>query len=541
MDDVVRKLEAEYALHIDLSLLNAILGDFDLSKDDELQSARVTLDAIKATAEVESATGFDPSGTGSFDRAPESERISGSSPEETSEAASRTTDQTSLSNGFTSLDLEGEDDVPQNLPGVELLDGMDDEQKIDTLLECFQPHNVTRTRVRFVLSKCKGNVQAAMDELLTQMYFEDPANAENGFQMPAKGVDGFAESPASRRSRKGKSKARAAKQSDGRISVSLPISSAQSRSANKWQTSQQDVEFLVKRLSLPSALVTSTYHHNGASLPRTIDALLKSDLSKLVQFRKDDPTIVANAADLQKEFPSLPPGALLTLICLTHPSTSAAHEVVKEMFTKPAAGGIEFIPKYEPVSLDSDEEIEVGGPSSAYALAPDGTSLAGSSGAGNQLTQYAADRDRLRAQASAAYRKSKSNRLMGGAAAYYSQESRDKEALRMQENASAMDRLAASQSTALEVDLHGIDVVNAVRIAKGYVSHWWASLGENRVNGRVGVEERRTGYRIIVGRGTHSEGGKGKLMPAVSSMLRAGGWKFEPAGAVITVTGRSKK
>jgi hypothetical protein len=127
---------------------------------------------------------------------------------------------------------------------------------------------------------------------------------------------------------------------------------------------------------------------------------------------------------------------------------------------------------------------------------------------------------------------------MGGAAAYYSQEGRSFSALSSQATARAADQLAARQSTPSEVDLHGIDVLNGVRIAQDRVGQWWAKLGENRVNGRVGAESRQAGYRVVVGLGTHSVGGKGKLGPAVSKVLRDQGWKIENNGAVILVKGR---
>ena len=88
--------------------------------------------------------------------------------------------------------------------------------------------------------------------------------------------------------------------------------------------------------------------------------------------------------------------------------------------------------------------------------------------------------------------------------------------------------------------MHGVDVLNGVRIARERTQGWWEALGESKVNGRVGAGDRSTGFNVIVGKGTHSEGGKGKLGPAVSKALRSDGWKIEGAGAVIVVKGRQK-
>jgi len=130
---------------------------------------------------------------------------------------------------------------------------------------------------------------------------------------------------------------------------------------------------------------------------------------------------------------------------------------------------------------------------------------------------------------------------MGGAAAYYGQVGREYAALSSNATAAAADQLVSTQSTPTQLDLHGVDVLNAVRIAQEKVDAWWRGLGESRVNGRLGIEDRQTGYRIVVGLGRHSEGGKGKLGPAVSKVLRQEGWKIENAGAVIVVKGKAKR
>ncbi len=126
---------------------------------------------------------------------------------------------------------------------------------------------------------------------------------------------------------------------------------------------------------------------------------------------------------------------------------------------------------------------------------------------------------------------------MSGAAHVYSEKSREYAALSSKASARAADELVTAQSTTSQVDLHGVDVLNAVRIAQQKVDEWWASLGESRVNGRIGAEDRQAGFRIIVGVGRHSEGGKGKLGPAVTKSLKAQGWRVEPAGGAIIVKG----
>ena len=86
-------------------------------------------------------------------------------------------------------------------------------------------------------------------------------------------------------------------------------------------------------------------------------------------------------------------------------------------------------------------------------------------------------------------------------------------------------------------------VRDAERIAPQRVAEWWEGLGESRVG--VGVDGRwggrrggvGDGFRIVTGKGVHSEGGKGKLGPAVTRKLVEQGWKVEVGTGVLYVTG----
>ena len=143
-------------------------------------------------------------------------------------------------------------------------------------------------------------------------------------------------------------------------------------------------------------------------------------------------------------------------------------------------------------------------------------------------------RDAAFSQARAAYRKGKSDPLMGGAAAYYSQEGRDADARARQAMRAAADQLAEMQSWKGGLDLHGVTVEDAKRIAREKVTGWWHELGRDGQS--VGA-----GYRIVTGVGNHSEGGVGKLGPAVGKMLIREGWKVQVGTGYLVVTGIVKK
>ena len=142
------------------------------------------------------------------------------------------------------------------------------------------------------------------------------------------------------------------------------------------------------------------------------------------------------------------------------------------------------------------------------------------------------------AQAQAAHRKSKSIPLMGGAAAHYSSVARDAHAALRQHDSARANELVARQSRPGEVDLHGVSVSDATRIAKTEIEQWWEREGrEWSREGKVMVG----GLRIITGVGRHSEGGRGKLGPAVRAMLQRDGWKIEEGEGVFEVVGRVRR
>ncbi|KAK4549482.1 hypothetical protein LTR36_006479 [Oleoguttula mirabilis] len=544
MDDAFAQLEAEYCPPIDPALLSAIVSDYDLSNPENIQDARSILDQLKESALLEEAAGFDPSGTGAQGDVTSSDKRAESCPE-TNASPTGSTDLTSLSNGLSSLDLEdiiGDDN--ENVGSAEDLENLDEDTKVRLLQDVFGDR-VSKYSIQHTLKKCNGRWQAAMEELLNHVYFDEAEHSDDSGKIAAKGIDAFSEDNVVRRGRKGKAKGKRVKTVDVRRASSLPLSDDGSASApapNKWQTAAEDIEFVASRTRIGTATVSSLYYAEGASTARTIGALLKLSMEESKLVVTDDAAVATHARELGYDFPGVAPGYLAALIRLTHPSTSAAHELAEALTTKPkhgSNGGIQIIPHYvAPIITDLDFWQSASRKSrslnAAQSPVSDGSAVTA------RATAYASARATAFSQASAAHRRARSDRLMGGVAGYYSQVGREFHALSSNASAAAADQLAAAQSTSGQVDLHGIDVLNAVRIAQEKVEEWWYGLGESRVNGRLGAEDRQTGYRIIVGLGRHSEGGRSKLGPAVSKTLRQRGWRIEPAGAVIVVRGKAK-
>lgn len=545
MGDTLALLEAVYCPPLDPALLSAILSDYDLENEDQLREARGALDQLKESAELEEHAGFDASGTGGRDnevRHGSSSRPE-SCPEETNTTVSRETDLTNLSAEWQSLNLNSNSaEVPSGNGDIaEELENLNEDAKI-ALLEQIMGQQLSRYTVQHTLRKCKGNWHKAMDELLSQVYMHEAENSDGDGKLAVKSIDAFSEENTSRRGRKGKGKKKGAKLNDSRRSSSLPTSPVESEPtvANAWQGAGRDIEFIASRTGEPSKTVATIYYNSGASRAKTIGSILKNHLSEGTIALAEDPIKAVTAHDLGQDFPSIDSQYVASLINLTYPSTAAARELAEALTTRPSIeGGIEIIPTYvRPNIEEADAFTPVAGrnkPASGHAYSSN------LSDARERASTYAAARSAALAQAYAAHRKAKSDRLMGGVAGYYGQVSRDYYALSSAASAAAADEIAASQSSASEVDLHGIDVLNAVRIARERVEQWWEGLGENRANGRIGANQRQAGYKIVVGLGRHSEGGRSKLGPAVRKMLTEQGWKNELNGAVITVQGRARK
>jgi hypothetical protein len=554
MDDPLAKLETEYCPPLDSALLSAIVSDYDLTTEESLAAARATLDLLKDSALIEEAADFDPSGTGGYNQT-EATTSPGhdEAGTETGASQSHETDATSLSNGLSSLDLEEREKIAnqigaQDVGKAEDLDALDEDVKIMLLRELFGEH-ASKYSIQHTLRKCNGKWNAAMEELLNHVYFGETEDGEDGGKLRTKGIDGFSEDNVVKRGRKTKAKGQKLRAMEERRAASLPTSpeDSPSQAANKWQTAKEDVNFIAIHSNLEVSVVKSTYNEQGARVPQTINALIKQTMEETKKVVTDDETVQNNARELGRDFPSIAPSYLAALIRLTHPSTSSAHELAKALVAKPKEptnnGGIQVIPMYaRPTLADIDPDSSPRKARSAITShQPSSLASPEDPTAALRGNAYAAARAQAFAQASAAHRRAGSDRLMGGAAAYYSQLGRDLSALSFGASADAADALAARQSSATQLDLHGIDVLNGVRIAQERVEAWWGRMGENRVNGRTGADDRGAGFSIVVGAGTHSVGGKGKLGPAVSKALKSEGWRVESAGAVLVVKGKQRR
>ncbi|KAI9781913.1 MAG: hypothetical protein M1835_004152 [Candelina submexicana] len=552
MDDKVNALERQYCPPIDPALFSAILYDYNELNDDAIQSIRGTLDALKDSALLEEDTGFDPSGSSgpaysdpqvNKDMSEGGHSLPEMAEECDSALRSEETGPTSVSRSLASLSLldgesgsENEAQVGQ-IQGQALLEALDTAAQEVLLQEMFPDTN--SFTISHTLKKCQGNFGRAVEDLLNQVYF-DERGSDGERRIVTKGVEAFADHELAFRGRKGKGKGKRRKwrsttEHSGGPSSQLahPTDKNSNDSNNQWDNARRDVDFIVSRTTLAQLPVSAIYRQNGGSMSATLYRLLEIEQKQTTSVFSEDPEVQVKAFELGQDFPSVPSAYLVTLIRLTHPSTAAAHELAKALIKDPPPkatnGGLQIITRYSPIDLTTTSpEINA----QASPITNLSLSTANSAAASHNLARQAAFK-----QASAAYRRGRSDHLMRGAASYYSSVGRGFDAKAKAYGAAAADALVSSQSSKSAVDLHGVNVRDAVRIAEDRVSNWWAGLGDTRYAAGSGTGRE---YKIITGVGHHSEGGRSRLGPAVEKMLEREGWQFNRGEGVLLVTGATR-
>jgi hypothetical protein len=512
----------------------AIYHDFADSPDG-LDRARELLESIKQNAVLEQETGFDPSASSGPGNQSSADIISelGSLGTSSNTAPSENTEITRSSKTRSSESLdEASSRLASSTPNersgkaedfyIESVEALEPATKEAQLIEFFP--TLKPSLVAYTLRKCNWSFSKATDELLNHVYFEV---TDGDDKITTKGVDAFFTDD--RTSRVGKSKAKKARKDmepSSRSPRSYSPVSLGGPSANKWKDGNHIVEFIAPRVSMSTTEVGSIYHQSGGSARATIQAILDSDIKKS-EGKEIDSIIMDHAVELLSDFPSMELTQAISLTRTTHPSTAHAHELAKMLFASSQdtqKGGIQLVRRYAPINLaDSPPSSPDPGRQPLPRLTAYPPSVA----------SLAASRDAAFTQASAAHRKGKSDPLMRAAAGYYGQVGRDYNAALKATAAADADALVRAQSSPVQLDLHGVGVKDATRIARESVTAWWHGLGEARVNGRgIGA-----GYRIVTGVGHHSEGGRGKIGPAVGKMLIREGWKVEFGTGFLVVKG----
>lgn len=136
----------------------------------------------------------------------------------------------------------------------------------------------------------------------------------------------------------------------------------------------------------------------------------------------------------------------------------------------------------------------------------------------------------LYAQATALARKGPLGRQ---GAIVYTERAREEARAAAERISLASEQLVDQQSTYCSIDLHGVTVIDGVRIAKDRVWRWWNNLGEHRQS-----KAKLEGFTVVTGVGRHSSGGVSRLRQAVGAALKNDGWKVETLTGQFYITGR---
>ncbi len=474
---------------------------------------------------------FDPSGTGGAssthnDGSPESN----SSPEESSTSQGIT----SITTGLSELKWDDKTDVGTDLEDM-TMEGK--QMFLNDMFTTMKPTTITPYTVSFVLKKCNGVLCRAIDELLNlQSLEQEKHESGNGQALIPKGVDGFMGEENGSRGRKGKSrKPQRTNESSRASSVTSALTDVSNGRKNVWASSEDEVDFVCSRTNLPPKLVKSTYHANGASLSATIRSLSSKDAATFKDLNDVDALLHISVVELKNDFDSVPESQLYGLLSIARNHPSAARELAEAMTAlpePPQVGKVNGFAQYAPLTVG--DEIE-----SSTSRSPSPWTNVDHSYARSVAASHGAAAGLAYKQAAAAYRRGKSDRLMGGAAAYYADVGRERAKAAKLSYATAADALVASQSSSRAVDLHGVGVADAVRIVSERVTIWWDSLGDAKY-APGGGGPARGGFRIVTGVGRHSKDGAPRIGPAVNRMLVREGWKVEIGQGESIVYGKAK-
>lgn len=511
-----------------------------------LNELREKLDTVKEFTLTTDDAAFDPTGTSGLHNDTSSngssERAQSWHGDVLSDSTGET-DLTSISQGLESVKIKMGGSTAEDRQA----DGMDlNKGEYDDWLETLPPTDKAAKLkeifceakdfdIGYILRKNGNTYHKALDELLTHARLEQEGLKE-------KGIEAFTGSAMSSRERRAmkereKKKKKGKRQPIRRTSSTPALESTRdnSLSSNQWLRVDDAVNFIDDRTYISPELIRSTFHSCGATLPSTIAALCASKDREVYSnpCLTDAPlaTIEAHAKELAIEFPHrLQYSQAQALIKLTYPSTTSARELALALTSSPNVPSTSTITPHYILRPPSPPSTSPSTPSSPTSYAPLSKTRAAT---------LAAIRSNANAQSRSASRKARSDHLMGGAASYYSSVGRDAAAVLRQDESAGADAQVSSQSKPGEVDLHGLNVKDAVRVSRDRVEAWWES--EGREWARAGKVMNGGGLRIITGIGRHSAGGKAVLGPAVGRMLNDEGWKVQVGEGVVTVVGRARR
>jgi len=519
-------LRVAYCPPLDEALFYAIAYEYDLPQ--EHQTLVGVLDSLKASAVEQENAEFDPSGTGGF-----------GGPRDPPDYSASGRENESTSNGMTSITTALSDTKLAEDGGLGAdLEHSSVEQK-EAWLHAMFP-SIPTSKLSKILQSHDGALDTATDELLNLSFLSDEFEEEGpAEEIPPKGVDGFAEDRhgGGRKGRRKKKKRPAGLDESSRAgSAGSLLAESPVSTVNVWTTLNEEVDFICSRTNLQPETVKSVYHANGARLPATIRALATKEGAAYGNLEDADPIMDLQIAEFRSEYDHVSNAQLYGLLVLARNIPSAARELLEAMTTSTnvqKADKIYGLAPYAPVDVEKDNQPLQPSQAETWATVEHGHTR-------ELATAHGLAANQAFAQAAAAYKRGKSDRLMGGAAAYYASVGHERAKAAKELQQAAANAHVTAQSTPTVLDLHGVSVADAVRIASYKTHSWWDQLGDAKY-ARGGGGPVQAGYKIVTGVGSHSKNHAPRIGPAVSKMLINDGWRVEIGHGELIVTGKARR
>ncbi|KAF8243784.1 hypothetical protein K440DRAFT_636791 [Wilcoxina mikolae CBS 423.85] len=521
--DAVQQLEVEFS-RLDSALIATIYYDTQ-----SIEAARETLNILSSQTTIEDNADAE---TDTSSPLPD-HSMANSCPEWEDWRSDAETDPTTTMS-MASLRIDEDDGFGED---EELSDEM---RTLHAMFPTMSKYTLNRT-----LEKCGGDYTRTTDELLNQAFLE-----EDGVE--GKGVDGFCEEVNGFRSGRKRKKQKGRTLITPQRRMSLPPEGTENVPSaprvSVWDKKNEEIQYLSETLGLPKGVVASKHHSTGGSLPRTVAALLDiyggeatgdkeehiaeldellqefendvktQHLERLLRLCKDNKAAVFNLAELLRR--SLPKDGIFQ-INTTSISPTSPRKPTHAILHRPQ---------------DHEENwTVVGTPIRPAPVPPTYHHRPLDYTAASQVSQnFRQARNEAFQKAAASYRRSRSDKLMGGAAAFYADMGHDYNIKTKEYDDIAAERYVSENSGKDVLDLHGVTVAQALKIAKERTTQWWAETPP---------DERGRGmkpFRIVTGLGRHSKGGEAKLAPAVTKMLQREKWDIRVGSGEILVYGVKK-
>ncbi|KAF3907895.1 hypothetical protein ABW21_db0201738 [Orbilia brochopaga] len=521
--DPVGLLLKEYCPPLDSAIVLAISLDYD-SVDD----ARAVLDALKAETIVDEADGAT---IGDVDH--HSDWVSNVFSDEDT-TATNTTRTSTGSKSEHSSSSDGDDAAI--LP-----------------LKLMFPHT-SKFTLKHTLQKCGGDVDRAIDELLNLKFLDSEGEG-------LKGVEAFSEASmvhAKRNSKGARRKGRKLSAAGNNtiweeLDAAAAAATGSTAEPSKWDLMQSEISYLSNKLNLPVASVTSAYHRHG-SLAATLVALIEAFGAGDVV--PEDASHIETISSIASKHPRLLQTHIVGLVKLCKDDIASAFKfaellnrrqlrnVTLQTPSRPASALKDQVATSPttPTSIPDGWQAVVSPRRSTSGSRPTSLTLSPISPSSKKLSyktatlaakDHAVARSEAFDKASAAYRRSKSDHLMGAVATYYAEEGKTHDKRLKAYSDMAAEALVAENSSEYTLDLHGVTVAQALKITNERVTSWWVRTTSTD-------DKAVTPFHIITGIGSHSKNGESRIGPAVSKMLLKGNWKIEIRTGNIRVLGVQK-